>query len=92
MVGAGAAAFALSRSAMYAIARIRSWKIGRSWQPTLTSCGSPTGPTYQVNSFKVGGWAFRKRMTSGLYILALNMALMTRYPQLVIPYSDYGSR
>ena len=37
-------------------------------------------------------WAFAERMTSDLVIQALNMALMTRKPELVIYHSDQGSQ
>ena len=39
-----------------------------------------------INAYsrKVVGWAFGERMTSDLVILALNMALMTQWPESVI--------
>lgn len=71
--------------------------INQFWVVDMTYIPTWTGFLYldlvnDVYSRKVVGWAFGQRMTSDLAILALNMALMTRKPQLVIHHSDQGSQ
>lgn len=71
--------------------------INQLWVADMTYIPTWTGLLYlamviDVYSRKVVGWAFGKRMTSDLVILALNMALMTRKPQSVIHHCDQGSQ
>ena len=71
--------------------------INQLWVADMTYIPTWAGFLYlsmviDVYSRKVVGWAFGERMTSDLVILALNMALMTRKPQLVIHHCDQGSQ
>lgn len=71
--------------------------INQLWVADMTYIPTWAGFLYlsvviDVYSRKVVGWAFGERMTSGLVIQALNMALMTRKPESVIHHSDQGSQ
>jgi putative transposase len=75
--------------------------INQLWVADMTYILTWTGFGYlavvlDVFSRKVVGWAFGQRQTANLVLAALNMALLTRKPQLgaqgVIHHSDQGSQ